>query len=781
VREVCLAAYAHQDLPFERLVEELQPERNLSRTPLFQVMFILQNTPMPEFQLDDLKLSPVKVERRVAEFDLILSMMEKDDQFIGILEYNTDLFNYDTIERFLHHFHKLIASVVAQPELHIENVELLSHTERQQLLFDWSTTIVDLPKDVCLHHLFEEQATRTPYAIAVIYEGEHLSYLELNQRANQLAHYLRELGVGPDRLVTICVKPSLEAVVAILAVLKAGGAYVPLDPMYPEERFRLIFQDTNTEVLLTQQELLDNFNSIDCEVICLDTDWQQIASHSVEIPVVTMSPENLAYVIYTSGSTGTPKGVMISHAAVCNRLLWGQDVYSFSTEDKNLLLVSLSFDVSVLELFMPLIAGASLVVAHSNGYLDTDYLFDLITEEEITVFNVVPSMLRVLVTEKRLADCNSLKYLFCGGEAMPGDLPAQFYALSGAELHNYYGPSEATIDTTFWICSRESDQTVIPIGYPIGNLQVYVLDSHLQPVPMGVMGELHIGGVGLARGYLNRPDVTAEKFLPNPYSNKAGARLYRTGDLARWLPDGSIEYLGRTDHQVKIRGYRIELGEIESALNQHPDVHESVVIARQQRASKRLVAYLVMKNGKEVGTNQLYSYLSRQLPNYMVPSAYVILDKLPLTANSKLDRNALPEPDTDTDTILFERRPFVEPRNKLELILSEIWASVLGLERVGVRDNFFELGGDSILAIQVIARACQAGLQLTPKQLFEHQTVAELAVVATSQVIEPEPSLAGDLLLMSSALPDAMGLQTPLLNLEEEEFNNILEEVDFEE
>ncbi|WP_373690630.1 amino acid adenylation domain-containing protein [Desmonostoc muscorum] len=739
VREMAMEAYTYQNLPFEMLVEALQPQRDLSHTPLFQVMFALQNVPLSGVELAGLSVTPLMPESTIAKFDLTLLMENTADGLVGVWEYSTDLFDSSTIERMSGHFVTLLESIVANPEQQISQLPLLTQIEQQQLLVEWNNTQADYPQDLCIHQLFEEQAARTPDAVAVVYENQQLTYQQLNSRANELGHYLQSLGVGADVLVGICVERSLLMVVGLLGILKAGGAYVPLDPDYPQDRLSFMLEDAQLRVLLTQQQLKQKLPQHQGQVVCLDTDWELISQSSQDNPITTVQDSNLAYVIYTSGSTGKPKGAMNTHLGICNRLLWMQQAYQLTALDCILQKTPFSFDVSVWEFLWPLITGARLVVAKPGGHQDSAYLVNLILEQQVTIVHFVPSMLQVFLEEPSLENCRSLKRVICSGEALPVELQERFFARLDCELHNLYGPTEAAIDVTYWQCFPDANFRTVPIGQPIANTQIYILDEHLQPVPVGVAGELHIGGLGLARGYLNRPELTKEKFILNPFSDEPYSRLYKTGDLARYLPDGTIEYLGRIDNQVKIRGFRIELGEIEALLNQHDDVQASCVIAREDNpGDKRLVAYIVGDQQHSPTITQLRQFLSSQLPQYMIPHAFVMLESLPLTPNGKVDRRALKAPDSRGELEVS----FVAPRNQIEEILAQIWAEVLRVEQVGIHDNFFELGGDSILSIQIISRAKLAGLQLTLKQLFAHQTIAELATVANiASVIQIEQGL----------------------------------------
>jgi amino acid adenylation domain-containing protein len=585
---------------------------------------------------------------------------------------------------------------------------------------------------LCLHQMFEAQVERSPDAIAVVFGNQQLTYQQLNKRANQLANYLQKLGVGPEVLVSICLERSLEMIVGMLGILKAGGAYVPLDPAYPQKRLAFILEDTQTPVILTTEKLANNLAIYQTKVICLDSDWEDIAQNSQENPVSQVTPDNLSYVIYTSGSTGQPKGVMIPHCGIYNTLQWRQKAFRITAQDKVLQTISFSFDPSVWQIFWPLSFGGQLIMARPDGHKDTAYLVQVIIEQQITVLALVPSILRVLLEEEGIEKCQSLRHVTSGGEALPIELVELFFARLNLDnvLINCYGPTEVSIDSSYWICQRGTNYIVAPIGRVIANTQIYILDENLQPVAIGEPGELYIGGLGLARGYLNNAELTKQKFIPNPFSNKSGERLYKTGDLVRYLADGNIEFIGRIDHQVKIRGFRIELGEIEARLAQHPAVQQTVVIATEDSpGEKQLVAYVVANS--KLSQSQLRSFLQSQLPEYMLPVAFVFLDALPLNPNGKIDRQVLPAPDIAS---LSLETNYVPPRNTTEATLAAIWSKVLGIEQVGIHNNFFELGGHSLLATKVISRVRQVcGVEIGLQSLFAHPTIAEFAQVIDQQ------------------------------------------------
>jgi len=710
----------HQDLPFERLVAELQPERHLNQNPLFQVMFVLQNTPAQPPNLRDLIVCRLGLDRGTALYELTLELRESRIGLDGFIEYDTDLFDSDTIDRMVGHFQTLLEGIAANPNQRISNLPILTEAERRRLLVEWNATKRDYPSGKCIHELFEAEVKRTPHTIAIVFEDQQLTYRELNGRANQLAHRLQALGVGPGTLVGICIERSLQMVVGLLAVLKAGGAYVPLDPSYPKERLAFMLDDT-VAVLLTQHGLLDLLPDHKARVVCLDTDWELIERESRRKPVSDVTSDNLAYVIFTSGSTGKPKGVEISHRAVVNFLHSMREEPGLTEQDTLFSVTTLSFDIAALEIFLPITVGARVVIISGETASDGSLLAGKLAQCGATAMQATPATWRLLL-EAGWQGSKQLTML-CGGEALPRELAAPLM-VKGSSLWNLYGPTETTIWST--LCRVDSKERRISIGHPIANTQIYILDSHLQPVPIGVPGDLYIGGDGLARGYLNRPDLTKERFIPNPFSDEPGARLYKTGDLARYLPDGNIEFLGRIDGQVKIRGFRIELGEIENVLGQAPGVREAVVLAREDTpGEKRLVAYMVPDRKLSLPTGELRTFLKEKLPEYMVPSAFVVLERLPLTPNGKVDRKALPAPDTSRPDF---SGAFVAPRNSVEEVLAGIWTDVLKLECVNVHDNFFDLGGHSLLAIRVISRVRQAfRIEIPLRALFENPTVAGLA------------------------------------------------------
>ncbi|WP_420127865.1 non-ribosomal peptide synthase/polyketide synthase [Longimicrobium sp.] len=736
VKTRSLGAQQHQDIPFEQVVELMQPARSLSHTPLFQVMFTWQNAPGDELELS----APAAPEpasrpapaaqtgaaaRTTAKFDLSLAFAERDGRIDGVVEYAAALFERETVERFAGYLRRALEAMVADEHQPVDRLPLLPEHERRQVVEAWNATDAAYPADACVHEFFEEQATRTPDAVAVVFEGRALARAELNARANRLAHHLRSLGVGPDARVAICLERGPEMVIALLAVLKAGGAYVPLDPGYPAERITYMLADSAPAAVLTQRGLRERVEGASVPVLELDggsTPWA--AGPATDPERGALTPDHLAYVIYTSGSTGRPKGVGVPHRGVVNRLHWMGAFHGLGTDEVVLQKTPYGFDVSVWEFFWPLMAGARLVLARPEGHRDPGYLAETVRREGITTIHFVPSLLAVFLEHPDAGRCTGLRRVVTSGEALPPEVVARFgERLPGVKLHNLYGPTEASVDVTAWRCATDGSAARIPIGRPVANTRIYLLDARGEPVPVGVAGELYIGGVQVARGYQNRAGLTAERFVPDAFGGQPGARLYRTGDLARWRPDGTVEFLGRIDFQVKIRGLRIELGEIEARLAEHPEVREAVVVAREERpGDQRLVAYVVAPGS--LGIEALRAHLSERLPEYMVPAAYVRRDLLPLTPNGTLDRKAGPAP----DAAAFATRGYEAPASEREQALAEILADVLGVERVGRHDNFFELGGHSLLAVRVVSRVRQVlGVEVPLGELFRCPVLADLA------------------------------------------------------
>ncbi len=725
VKQTTLEAYAHQDVPFEKLVEVLSPDRDLGRSPLYQVMFGLQNAPYAALELGQAKLERYDLENLSAECDLNFDIAETADGMGGYIRYSADLFEADTISRLIEHFKVLLAGVSADPQQSIATVALLTSIERRQLVEDWNQTEVDRPGGKLLMDLIEEQAQRTPNAIAVSSEEGHLTYAELNAQANQIARYLRRFGAGPEVPVGLCMERSLEMVKGLLGILKAGGVYLPLDPAYPLERLLDIATDSKARVMLVQEKLVQALPAGNGKLIKVDADWPQISQEEPGNLNVKLSADNLAYVIYTSRSIGGPKGAMNTQAGILNRLLWMQDRFNLEQADHILQKTPICFDISLWEFFWPLLVGAELVVADPRGHLDPNYVARVIGEKKITTLHFVPTELRMFLESAVAERCGSLRRVICSGEALSTDLQSAFLDQFQSELHNLYGPTEASIDVTFWSCERGHNRPSIPVGKPIANTQIYVLDEFMEPVPVGVTGELFIGGVGLSRGYLGQAALTAQSFIPNPFSTLPGERLYRTGDLARFLPDGNIELLGRIDNQINLSGHRVEPEEIEEIIQSYPGVHRAIVVTEQDKGATRLVAYVMPRVGQVVNAVELKNHIRQKLPEAMVPGAIAEITELPLTASGKIDRKRLPKIGSinlggaDADKA---------PRTEIERHIAEIWQQELQVTSIGVNDNFFDLGGHSLLLVTIQEKlAARFSDQLTVIDLFTYPTIATLA------------------------------------------------------
>jgi amino acid adenylation domain-containing protein len=741
-RRGVLDAFEHADVPFAKAVQELGLPRDVSRSPVFQAMFTLQNYELGRYSAaarggaGEVSFRWTPMELPATRFDFELHLVEVPDGLWGKLVFNTDLFERSTVERMADRLGALLRAVVAAPDTRVSELSMMDAAETALVVDTWNDTATDFPDRATLHGIIEEQVARTPDAVALTVAGEHVTYARLNELANRVAHRLHAAGVGPETLVGVCAQRSVELVAGLLGVLKAGAAYLPLDPEYPPDRLAFMVADSAAPVVLTQAHLRDTLPPTEATVLVLDEEGEWAAQPTHNPPPVASA--HLAYVIYTSGSTGRPKGVPNTHRGIVNRLSWMQRRYALSPDDAVLQKTPASFDVSVWEFFWPLQTGARLVLAEPGGHKDAAYLRDLIVAERITTAHFVPSMLTVFLGEEGVEAATSLRRVICSGEELPHAAAVEFTSrLPHCELHNLYGPTEAAIDVSAWHCAPAAlrEVTGVPIGAPIANLRLYVLDRPGNPVPVGVPGELHLGGVGLARGYHRRPALTAERFVPDPFSAEPGARLYRTGDLARWRPDGTIDFLGRIDHQVKLRGLRIELGEIESALRDQDGVQEAAVVVREDNpGDKRLVAYVV----GSASTSDLKAALKDRLPEYMVPAAFVELDTLPLTPNGKLDRKALPAPVLARDA----STELVAPRTDTERLLAAIWAEVLGVQTLGIDDDFFDLGGHSMLATQVVARIRKEGgdtRQVGVMDLFTHRTIRELGSFMAGDAADDGP------------------------------------------
>ena len=740
VRKIALEAYENQEVPFEKLVEDLRPERSPNRWPLFQVMFNLRNIPRSELrQAGDVTIEPFSFDSGlIGGLELSLEVVDKADGLHCSFNYPCTLFDASTISGMAQHFRTLLEGIVAHPQQPISALPLLRGSERQQLLIEWNNTAKQYPKDQCLYEIFEAQVERTPDSVAVICGNQRLSYRELDERSNRVGHYLRKRGVKPDVSVGLCLGRCTELLVLILGILKAGGAYVPLDPDYPEERLRFMIQGAQMPILLTSAELVQrrNLSTVepDIDLIIVDQEWSVIEKENVERLVNTTDPENLAYVIYTSGSLGAPRAVMVCHRGVCNYLMWRCDYFPLAGADRVLQTSSFSFDDSVWEFFEPLSVGAAVIIPEAQEFQDVSQLVSLLARHRVTAACFVPSLLDAVIEEPDFVSCRHLRRVTTGGESLSARLKNRFVERFSAGLYNGYGPTETTIAATFYTCARGTTDAPIPIGRPIANTQIYILDSHFNPVPVGLAGEIYIGGTGVSRGYLNDPESTAGTFVPDPFGGKPGGRLYKTGDWGRYLPDGNIKFLGRRDHQVKVRGYRIELEEIEQVLGCHPNVRQGVVTVVESRAGeKRLVAYYVATTqSPEITSDHLRTFLMSRLPSYMVPSAFVSVESLPRTRNGKIDREAL----SATEELGREfSNGYIAPRNVLEARLIGLWSDLLGPPQIGIRDNFFERGGHSLLAVRLISKVREAfRIDLQLRTLFEHPTIESFAQLLLSQI-----------------------------------------------
>nr|MDQ2716747.1 amino acid adenylation domain-containing protein [Chloroflexota bacterium] len=728
VREATLNAQAHQEVPFDILVREFQPDRASGQSPLFQV-FLTMDTPLPHLS-QDWDVTQLDLETGAAKFDISLDLSERLGSLVGHLEYNADLFNASTIEHMAEHWELLLQAMVHDPAQRLNSIPLLTERERARILFEWNSTRTSYPREQSITRLFTEQVERTPDACAALCEESAQTYRELNARANQLAHYLRRGGFQPGARAGIFIGRSLDMLAGLLGILKAGGVYVPLDPTYPRERLAFMLEDAQVAALVTRQHLAERLPQHTASTICLDRDWPAIALESQENPADFVSGEDSAYMIYTSGSTGRPKGVLGTHRASLNRFNWMWKTYPFTAGEVCCQKTTLSFVDAVWEIFGPLLQGIPLVIIPDPVVKDPARFLQTLARHRVTRIVLVPSLLRALLESggDLRQQLPALKYWVSSGEALPLELAQRFqqHAPQGSRLINLYGSSEVAADVSYYEIKAGQLLSSVPIGKPIDNTQIYLLDQAMQLVPIGVTGELYIGGDGLARGYFNRPELTLARFVPNPFSREPGARLYRTGDRARYLPDGNLEYLGRFDHQVKLRGMRIELGEIETALSQHPAVSEAAVALREDRpGDQRLIAYVVRQSGEETATSDLQRYLSLHLPGYMVPGVFVLLDALPLTPNGKVNRRVLPTPDYQDST---RETTYVAPQLTIHYQLVQIWEELLTVRPIGIRDDFFALGGHSLLAARLMARIAEVcGKVLPLSLLFKSATIEGLA------------------------------------------------------
>jgi len=736
-------AYSNQDLPFDRIVDEIQPERDLSHNPIFQVMFAFQNTPdLPE-SLGDMQMDLEVLDNDTSVFDLTLNLHDETSGIHGYFEYCNELFEAQTIERMQGHYLTILEALIANPKSKISQIQILTKSESQQLLTEWNATETEINNSRTIHQLIEEQVIKNPDATAICHTGNQLSYSQLNKKANQLARQLQVMGVKPDTIVAICIERCSDMFVSILAILKAGGAYLPLDPAYPSDRLSFMLEDSGADILLSHADLINTMPEHKLNLFCVDRDWYQLEEFAENDVASDVNPDHLAYIIYTSGSTGKPKGVMVSHRNLVHSTCARIEYYP-NTIEKFLLLSSFAFDSSVAGIFWTLCQGGELHLPKQGDEKDIQQVALLLKTIQATHMLSLPSIYNLLLSVSEDNQLDSLNTIIVAGESCPPELLAQHESkLPKASLYNEYGPTEGTVWSTVYKLTKQDSKLVIPIGKPIVNVQTYILDKNKNPVPIGVIGEIYIGGQGITRGYLNREEMTAQRYVFNPFSADNG-KLYRTGDLAKYNIDGNIIFCGRTDHQVKIRGYRIELGEIESALLNHSDVEDVVVIAKEKSnttngpKTQQLVAYVV-GGSKTPEVETLKLQLKESLPEYMVPQFYIFMDKLPLSPNGKIDIKALPEIDKDN---IHSKVEYAAASNYIEEVLVKIWSDILGIKRVGVYDNFFEIGGDSILSIQIISRAKTENIHLSPKQIFQYVTIAELAKVAkTEQLTKAEQGL----------------------------------------
>ena len=738
VHDTAVSAYAHSEIPYGYIVEKVLKERDISRNPLFQVSFVLIDFQDEATPVNNLTMNAIEVDSGSSRFDVMLGLRDSPQNPEIIFEYNTDLFDDQTITRMMGHFQNLLYSIVANVGQHIATLSIISEADKHQLLFEFNDTAGNFPRHRCLHQLFEAQAEKTPEAVAAVSESESLTYGELNARANQLAHHLLDMNVKAEELIGVMLEPSLQMLVAVLGVLKSGAAYVPLDPAYPRGRLSYMMEDSRARILLSQRHLLERIPEAEnLKVVLLDAEWENIAQQSRANPPSTAQPQNLAYVIYTSGSTGKPKGTLVEHQSVVNYLCWFNSLTEASAKRRLPLISSLSFDASVKQLFAPLLSGGEVWVWPENVVKHPERLIVALGAQSGVSLNCVPSLWNAMLDALESGSVElpraSLTDLFLGGDNLTAELIERTRrALPHLQIWNLYGPTEATANASFGKSSQGENSN---IGRPIVNARIYILDAKLQPVPIGIPGELYIGGEGVARGYLNRATLTAGKFIPDLFGAQAGARLYRTGDAARYLPDGRIEFLGRLDQQVKLRGYRIEVGEIEAVLNLHPSIVESVVVAGEDRAGeKQLLAYVVSAGQIPPPSGELRAHLQKHLPDYMLPSIFVLLDEMPRTAQGKIDRRALPAPEQVARP--ESERKQEPPSTPTEELLARMWSEVLRVEQVGVNDNFFELGGHSLMATQIISRISEAfGVELPLRAAFEHPTITGLAELIEDSLI----------------------------------------------
>jgi amino acid adenylation domain-containing protein len=732
VRLEMLAAHRNQEAPYELIVKSLRPKRDPSYNPLFQAGFTFE--PPMELELEGVEITAQKIHNHGTQLDLFLTLWEKEEEVHGFIEYNKELFDESTLTRLAGHYETLLQSILTKPNDLISSLPFLPKSEENKILVEWNNTYRELPKKTYLHTLFEEQVLINPDAVALVFAGSHLTYQELNIRANQLAHHLLTLGVKPGTLVGVFMNRSLEMVVALLGILKAGGAYVPLDPNFPHDRLAYMLEDTGTSILLTQEHLSSNITHSNITKIHLDTQWDEIGTRSILNPAVPLAAEDLAYVIYTSGSTGKPKGVQIPHKAVVNFLLSMRRQPGITEKDALLAVTTLSFDISVLEIFLPLSVGAKTIIASRENATNGQQLLELLKKSATTIMQATPATWYLLLAAGWQGS-NEFKVL-CGGEALPQDLAQQLVKRS-KNVWNLYGPTETTIWST--CCRLQENSPEILIGRPIDNTRIYIVNQQNQLNPLGIAGELLIGGAGVSRGYINQPALTKEKFIPDHFGSTPDSLLYKTGDLASFMPDGNIKILGRLDNQVKLRGFRIELGEIESTLKTHPDVDQAVALIREETpGDKKLVAYITLQTGRHFSEIELRRHLKKKLPDYMLPSIIVKMDSMPLTHNGKIDRKSLPHPEMKRPELAQE---FILPQSEIEKIVSHLWSKTLKIDTIGIDDNFFDLGGDSLLSVQlVMLLEKEMQTEIPVVKFFQYPTIRSFAEYLEKKRSPQQPS-----------------------------------------
>jgi surfactin family lipopeptide synthetase A len=735
VRRTALEGYDHQDLPFEQLVGALRPERLLNRHPLFDVMFQLANPTVESFQWPGLAVQRRAATAPAIGFDLSLTLREQGDGLSGVVLYDRDLFDAETVERMMIHYQTLLMGIVNSPLCPVDHLPLLTEAERHQILVEWNNTETPISTDLCVHQIFEAQVCQHPERTALIYESQSLTYAELNRLANRIAHYLRSQGIGPESPVAILGDATPHFVTGMLGIFKAGGVHVPLNSTLPPQRLSYILHDTQASMLLTTGEFRDCLPDTEAEVIFLDEAEPPFAGASTENLPSLNTPNDAAYIIYTSGSTGQPKGVVVEHRSLTHYLKFKQMNDLNRPGDRSIFWGATTFDVSMSHLCGPLCCGGSIVLVSTQDRYSPARLMALACEHQVARFDTASSMLARLIEEPAFLECKYLRAIITGSEVLLPTTVEQLLSAFDIRLVNGYGPTEATVSTLHYECRRNEPHARVPIGRPIANTRIYILDKALQPVPIGVVGELYLAGIQLARGYLNAPELTAQKFVPNPFSPEENGRLYRTGDLARWLPDGNVDFLGRVDHQVKIRGVRIELGEIEANLRKHPSVQDALVVAETDpRGQGRLIAYLILRRQASINASELRRFLKQSLPDSMTPSDFVLLDQFPRTHSGKIDRKALPAPE---ERRMEAETDYVPPHTPIEKWLSVIWAEMFSCEQVGIYDDFFALGGNSLTVMQVLTRIFETyAIEIPIRSFFAAPTIAELTSIILQKQVE---------------------------------------------